>query len=143
MPWLDAGEKLKLFCELLDNEMDVPFGPLKPNIISHSHGLQAVLFAAAIGQKLGTVISVSGPIRRDMKRALRAGMGNVEKWVQVADPNDDSTIREGEAGDGTVGWNYDLDIPGAINVHTPGSGHSGMTTDVEAWNRHGLFALLS
>lgn len=140
--WLDAGEKLKLFCENLENCLD-PFGGLRPHVVSHSHGLQVVAFAAALGQRFGTAISISGPIRRDMKRALRAGLGNIERWAQVVDPDDDMTIREGQFGDGEVGWNYDLELQGAINIHTPGSGHSGMTEDIEAWGRHGLFSLLN
>jgi hypothetical protein len=134
LSWLDAGEKLHLYCQV--NHLD------SPHIISHSHGLQVVIFASAKGQRFGTVISISGPTRRDMDRAMRAGMGNVEKWVQVVDPVSDMTIREGQAADGRLGWSYDIELPGAINIHTPGTGHSGMTLDVKAWNDHGLFALL-
>jgi hypothetical protein len=131
VPWLDAGEKLRLFCRLEGLEA--------PHLLSHSHGLQVGTFAAAKGQRFATWISISGPVRRDMLRARRAARGNVLRWVQVNDPTGkDRTILEGEAFDGEIGWH--LTLPEAdLNIQAPGRGHSGLTVDVAAWDALGLW----
>src|SRR3990167_1880321 len=62
--WQSEGEKLALFCQRLGLEA--------PDVISHSHGLQVVAFAASgvgglcMAQRFGTVPSLSGPVRRGM-----------------------------------------------------------------------------
>jgi len=135
LPWLDAGEKLRWYCQAQWLE--------SPSVICHSHGLQVVTYAAARGQRFGTVLSLSGPVRRDLQRARRAARGNIGRWVQVTDPTGkDRTILEGEAFDGEVGWH--LDLPEAdLNLSAPGQGHSGLTVDVGAWEPLGLWQTLA
>jgi hypothetical protein len=123
LPWLDAGEKL-----------DLDLWGLTPanrplHVLSHSHGLQVVTFAALRGVEFETAISVSGPIRRDMLRARRAAAHNIRKWVQFADPTGtDRTIIEGELHDGG-GLQAVFDLPEGTTIHTPDMGHSGALTD--------------
>ncbi len=119
LPWLDAGEKLALYLENFSNPVDV---------ISHSHGLQVVTFAALKGITFREAISVSGPIRRDMQRARRAARSRIGHWTQYADPTGkDKTIVEGELFDGVVGAEYNLSE--GQTILTPGMGHSGALTD--------------
>ena len=134
--WQSEGEKLALFCQRLGLEA--------PDVISHSHGLQIVAFAASgvgglcLAQTFGTVLSLSGPVRQDMAWVRDRAKSHIRRWVQVYDPVGDLTIREGEAFDGEVGWHYAL--PEAdVNVEARGQGHSGLCTDVQAWGRLGLW----
>lgn len=128
--WQSEGEKLALFCQRLGLEA--------PHVISHSHALQVVAFAASgvgglcMAQRFGTVLSLSGPVRQDMARIRGFARSHIRRLVQVYDPERDLTIREGEAFDGEVGWHYAL--PEAdVNVEARGHGHSGLTQDIAAW----------
>lgn len=133
--WRSEGEKLALYCKVIGVE--------RPNILSHSHGLQLVAFAAAgttflPPQPFATVLSLSGPVRHDMTLTRMQAAPNIAKWIQVTDPIDDTTIREGEGFDGHVGWNYHVP-EAAVNIDAPGHGHSGLTTDLAAWESLGLW----
>src|SRR5205823_893376 len=93
--WRSEGEKLHLFCRAASLEA--------PHAICHSHGLQLVAFAADGGQRFGTVISLSGPVREDMAWTRQRARGNIETWIHVVDPSGgDRRIGEGEAFDGEV-----------------------------------------
>ena len=130
MLWQSEGEKLLYLCRALQYEA--------PDVISHSHGLQVVSFAAASGQTFGTVLSLSGPVRKDVEPWRKLARPNIQKWIQVVDPEDDMTIREGLAFDGHFGWVYHL--PEADqNIEVPGYGHSGLILDIAAWDRLGLW----
>ncbi len=138
--WCCAGEKLALFSQRLGVEA--------PHVISHSHGLQVVSFAASgvgglcLAQRFGTVLSLSGPVREDMTQIRQWARSHIQRWVQVTDPTGgDTTILEGEAFDGHVGWT--LELPEAdANLHAPHQGHSGLTTDINSWGPLGLWAQL-
>jgi hypothetical protein len=117
--WLDAGEKLALFCQA--------HGLERPHVLSHSHGLQVVTYAAVKGQRFATAVSVSGPVRDDMRRARWIAKEGITRWVQFFDPINDATIREGEAFDGHPGFAGKL-LEGE-SIETPGSGHSGLVLD--------------
>jgi len=136
LPWLDAGEKLRLYCQANGLEC--------PAVICHSHGLQVVTYAAARGQRFSSVLSLSGPVRKDMQRARRAARGRITRWVQVTDPTgQDVTIRAGEMFDGHLGW--ELVLPEAdLNIESLGSGHSGLLAqfDEKEWTDLGLWSAL-
>ena len=53
-------------------------------IISHSHGLQVVLFAAAAGLKINTFIDICGPVRKDMMPIATAAKPNIRRWVHFS-----------------------------------------------------------
>lgn len=133
--WRSEGEKLALYCKAIGVE--------RPWVLSHSHGLQLVMFAAAgttwlPPQFFDTVLSLSGPVRQDMALTRSQARPNIRKLIQVTDPVSDQTIREGEAFDGHVGWQYHL--PEAdVNIDAPGHGHSGLTTDPNSWATLGIW----
>lgn len=72
-------------------------------ILSHSHGLQPVLFAAADGLKIDTFIDVAGPVRADMMHVARAARPNIRRWVHVHAGRRDLWQWFGELGDGACG----------------------------------------
>jgi len=131
--WRSEGEKLGLFCRVLGIE--------RPWVVCHSHGLQVVACAAAADiapQDFGTVLSLSGPVRADMDRIRAVARTAIAYWIQVTDPTDDDRlILEGEAFDGHVGWTHQL--PEAdLNLEAPGQGHSGLLTNLAAWESRTL-----
>ncbi|MGH9350242.1 MAG: hypothetical protein ACRD26_23560 [Vicinamibacterales bacterium] len=52
-------------------------------LITHSHGLQPVLFAAAAGLKVDLCIDVAGPVRQDMMPTAERARQNIRRWVHV------------------------------------------------------------
>ncbi|WP_160541469.1 hypothetical protein, partial [Escherichia coli] len=87
-------------------------------------GLAVVSFAAAAGQRFGTVLSVSGPIRRDMQRVRRAARPFIDRWIHTCNP-DDATARAGRVFDGEFGDGAS-ELPEAdLNIRL-GLGHSGL-----------------
>lgn len=140
--WRSEGEKLALYCQRLGLEA--------PHVISHSHGLQVVAFAASgsgglvLAQQFGTVLSLSGPVREDMTLIRGWARSHIRRWIQVTDPTgEDTTILEGEAFDGHLGWV--LALPEADqNIEAPGAGHSGLVAqfDDKEWEELGLWKAL-
>lgn len=134
--WRSEGEKLWYYCRLLGFE--------RPKLLTHSHGLQVGVFAAVAGQPFETFLSLSGPVRGDMGWWRQKARGNIKRWVQVTDPTGkDTTILEGEAFDGHLGWT--LSLPEADeNIEAPGLGHSGLLTafDDKEWEELGLWQAL-
>lgn len=53
-------------------------------VISHSHGLQPVLFACGtFGLRIDTLISVAPPIRKDMREIAARARPNIGYWLNV------------------------------------------------------------
>jgi hypothetical protein len=52
-------------------------------IISHSHGLQPTLCAAAAGLKIDRFIDVCGPVRSDVMAIAARGRQNIRRWVHL------------------------------------------------------------
>lgn len=128
--WLDAGEKLALFCQVNGLE--------RPHVLSHSHGLQVVIYAAVRGQRFATAVSVSGPVRDDLRRARWIARDRIRRWVQFYDPVNDRTIRAGEAFDGHPGFAGVL--PEGESIDTSGSGHSGLVIEPGLRERYKLWS---
>lgn len=57
--------------------------PSETIVISHSHGLQVVLWAAARGLLIDTFVDVAGPVREDMMPAARDARPNIRRWVHI------------------------------------------------------------
>lgn len=72
-------------------------------IISHSHGLQVVLYAAAEGLKIDTFIDVSGPVRKDMLSTARLARPNIRRWIHIHSGGKDNMQWLGELFDGHLG----------------------------------------
>lgn len=131
--WASEGEKLLYFCRLLGLE--------QPRAITHSHGLQVLILAAAAGQLFDRVLSLSGPVREDMKAHRQKARPQIQHLTQVVDREGDLTIREGQSFDGHFGWV--LDLPEAdMQIDAPEQGHSGLTLDIKAWEELGLWGTL-
>ena len=52
-------------------------------VISHSHGLQVALCAAAEGLKIDTLVDVCGPVRMDLRGTAGQARPNIRRWVHV------------------------------------------------------------
>jgi len=73
------------------------------NVIAHSHGLQAVLYASANGLTINTLVSVSSPVRKDMMEVARKARPNIGYWLHLHSDNSDRVQWFGEIGDGAFG----------------------------------------
>jgi hypothetical protein len=98
------------------------------NIIAHSHGLQVVLYACGFyGLKINTLVSVSGPVRADMREVTLKARQNIGYWTHVHTPGD-RTQWLGEWFDGVIG-KVQKHPYADLNVGTPGAGHSDLFHD--------------
>lgn len=123
--------------------LDKRLKPSETNIICHSHGLQVVLYAAAYGLKIQTLISVSGPVRRDMELVATAARPQVARWVQIRSDRSDWWQWLGEIGDGRLGIHRNHPLAD-LNVKIPCVGHSGLLRDAEHfshWTANDFFLL--
>lgn len=71
--WRANGLHLRDFARLHSKE------PV--DIISHSHGLQVVLCAAAVGLEIDRLIDCSGPYRRDLALIIGAARPRIRRWT--------------------------------------------------------------
>lgn len=106
--------------------------PEQTTILTHSHGLQVALLAAARGLKIQTLIDICGPVRKDIRAyldpAIRANIGYW--WHLHADRSDWWQILGG-IGDGSLG--IQRSHPDAdLNQRLPQAGHSRLLRD-RAW----------
>jgi len=99
------------------------------NVISHSHGLQPVLFAAAAGCKIHVLIDFSGPHRHDLKPIIERALPNIETWVHVYGDWRDYMQWFGGVFDGHLGIKRAFKYPGIVNIKVEDTGHSSMLTD--------------
>jgi hypothetical protein len=72
-------------------------------IISHSHGRQVVLYAAALGMKIDRWIDVSGPVREDMLDVQKVGRPNIRQHLHLHGGKRDVWQWFGELFDGHLG----------------------------------------
>jgi hypothetical protein len=73
--------------------------PMETIVLSHSHGLQPVLFAAAKGLQIDTFVDVCGPVRMDLLPIARAARKNIRRWVHIHAGKRDLWQWFGEIGD--------------------------------------------
>lgn len=108
------------------------------HIISHSHGRQVVLFAAALGLKIGTWVDVCGPVRDDMVETQRVARANIGKHLHVHGNIDDYWQILGQFGD--VNMLRREDPLADVNVAIDG-GHTCLLNDqaqFPSWSSLGL-----
>lgn len=112
----------------------------RTNLIAHSHGLQVVLFAAAMGCKLRTLVSLGSPVRADLDAIAVEAKKNIGHWTHVYSDHDDRMQWFGEIGDGVFG--IKRQHPRADrNVFIPGVAHSRLLNDptfFSYWEHAGL-----
>jgi len=90
-------------------------------VISHSHGLQVVLYAAARGLKIALLIDISGPVRADMMPTALLAKPNIKRWVHTYGGRRDRWQWLGGLFDGHVG--IERKHPLAENLQVPGADH--------------------
>lgn len=102
--------------------------PIDTNVITHSHGLQVALFACAEGLKINTLISVCGPIRKDMAPVAAKARPNITKWINLYSDGSDRWQWFGEFFDGHLGIVREAPLAD-VNKQIPETGHSGLVRD--------------
>ena len=149
--WQAGGKALRWY--LRDGRMRRNYVRVaERRVISHSHGLQVVLYACAEGLWLDRLVSVTAPIRADMAEIARRARPNIGKWVHVHTDNDKMQVY-GAILDGVWGihrkaeWKHaDGTVTRADEqVSIPGVGHSGLLNTVSNfhwWEDAGLIPFL-
>lgn len=114
------------------------------NIIAHSHGLQVVLFAAAMGCKIRRLISIGSPVRADLDAIAVDARKNIEHWTHVHSDHGDRLQWLGTIGDGVLG--IVREHPHAHrNICVPGVAHTRLLNDEKQfhwWDDVGLINTL-
>jgi hypothetical protein len=124
--WAAAGRSLKNFCvPPLAPHLRIPKDQLQ--IITHSHGVQVALYAAAAGLKIDRLISVTGPVRRDMEPVIEKARPNIRYWRHVWTGGDWWQLMGGLF-DRRLGVTRKFK-QADNNVKIPGIGHSGLFRD--------------
>lgn len=100
-------------------QMQIPGDDLV--IVSHSHGLQPVLYAAAMGLKIDLLVDVSGPVREDMMETAKLAKPNIRRWVHTYGGSKDRWQWLGGLFDGHLG--IERKHPLAENIQVPGADH--------------------
>jgi hypothetical protein len=101
-------------------------------IVAHSHGLQVVLYACALGLRVRTLVSVGSPVREDMADVTAQARPNIGFWLHLHSDGSDRMQWLGTLGDGRVGvlrGHPEADRNGAM----PKVGHSGVLQDADAF----------
>lgn len=110
------------------------------NLIAHSHGLQPVLKACAMGLKINRLVSVMSPVRKDMHYDAKMARPNIGAWLSIASCSDD-VQRRGSWFDGS--WKLERAHPLAdVADVVPNAGHSKILRDEEwfaLWDSRGWF----
>lgn len=141
--WQGAGEALLAF-------LVPPFDPThraiparETVIVSHSHGLQVVLYAAAAGLKIDRFLDIAGPVRQDMLAIAKLARPNIHRWLHVHSDWHDYMQILGELLAGN--WPVRQHPLADQNVGVPKVGHSGLLYDAEyfpLWQSDGLLDFL-
>jgi hypothetical protein len=92
------------------------------NVILHSHGLQVGLYACAQGLELRNVISIGGPVRKDMMKVAEVARKRIGYWLAISDPKDKTQL-SGGLFDGALGYVSKHPLADA-NDSIPGIAHS-------------------
>jgi hypothetical protein len=123
--WEEAG--LSLYWYLESHHVDA--------MLTHSHGIQPVAIALAHGRTIRTLVSVAGPVRRELADRYRAAREAATWWTQI------HTDPWGDWWQGLGGRSLHYAQPAADrNVYEPGRlcwrGHTGLL-DADLWAARG------
>jgi hypothetical protein len=108
--------------------------PLWTHVITHSHGLQPALIAAANGLYIHTLVDICGPVRADIIQEYgEAARKNIGYWIHLHSDGSDSMQWLGGLGDGFFGVRRPHPLVGSAgcNHHLPDAGHSGVLHDAK------------
>lgn len=104
--------------------------PAQTTVLTHSHGLQVALYAAAMGLKIHTLIDICGPTRRDYdERDLRTARANIGYWWHLHSDRSDWWQVLGSLGDGTPRGITRANPLADLNQQLPSAGHSKLLKD--------------
>jgi hypothetical protein len=142
--WSAAGMNLYWYCvPPLCPESRIPGDELA--VVTHSHGMQVALFAAAAGLQIHTLITVSGPVRRDMHAVAAQARPNIRFWLHIYSAGD-WWQRLGALFDGQIGWAGAHPLADRNDVALAGAGHTGVLNDARymaLWLTRGWARLLT
>lgn len=108
------------------------------NVISHSHGGQVALIAAAAGCRLRSLTTVGTPVRADVP-ALEASK-RIGLWQHIHDETFDLMGSLGAWFDRHVSTDRFFDVPGVVNISVKDISHSKVLRDpayVAYWEMKG------
>jgi hypothetical protein len=134
--WQAGGDALRYYMLGTDFE--------QRNILTHSHGLQVALYAAASGQHIRRLISVTGPVRKDMEKITELARPHIDKWLHIHTDGSDWVQLLGAVFDGHIGIHREQPLAD-INDSVKGVGHSGLLIEPEHfwhWSARGWFDFL-
>lgn len=118
--WEAGGKALRWYLH------DIPFEDR--NLLTHSHGLQVSLYAAAAGTQIRSLISITGPVRGDMEDVTKAAINNIGPWLHVYTDKSDLIQLLGSLFDGKFGIHRKAPFAD-VNLKIPKVGHSGLLSD--------------
>jgi hypothetical protein len=151
--WEVAGWNLRQYCRATGAR----------RLVTHSHGLQPALCAAAAGLELDVLVSVAGPPRGDMAAIAVAARPRIRTWVQVIAAGADWadwTAVGGTLFDSVLdlvnverraiwyagrGRDRRVLVAADSTIEIPKVGHSRLVRDpavFECWRRYGLIDVL-
>jgi hypothetical protein len=157
--WAAGGAALAAYLQPVEAQPGVrllPSARLVPTmrrVVTHSHGLQVALYAAASGCRIDTLLSIAGPIRADMRDVAIAARPLIRRWLHVAG-DADCWQWWGELFDGHVGierfatWRGDdgqIVAQADHQVVLPEMAHASLVQDprhFHEWADQGLLDLL-
>lgn len=142
--WLAGGQSLFYYLVPQFDPAHQPFPPSETVIISHSHGLQVVAYAAALGLKIDRFVDIAGPVLPGMKGIYEKARPNIRRWLHVHSDWTDYVQVLGELFGGGVKIFRSLPCADE-NLAIPRVGHSGLlydAADFQLWERRGLIDFL-
>jgi hypothetical protein len=106
--------------------------PLETAVVTHSHGLQPLLVACALGLYVHTLVDICGPVRDDMIAEYgAAARKNIGHWLHVHSDRSDTMQWLGGIGDGAFGITRPHPLAD-VNHRLPKAGHSRVLNEA-AW----------
>jgi hypothetical protein len=120
--WIAGGRALVYYLQ------DVPVKDR--NLIAHSHGLQVVLYACALGLQINSLVSIGSPVRSDMMEVARRARPHIGYWTCVHSDRSDLWQWFGEWFDGPLGVVRRHPLCDR-SIQIPGVGHSRILHDVQ------------
>jgi hypothetical protein len=104
--------------------------PHLTNVVTHSHGLQPLLHACALGLRVNSLTDIAGPVRQDMMEVARAARPNIRYWQHIHSDRSDRMQWLGGIADGALGIVRAHPLADT-NVRFDKAGHSGILNDPE------------
>ncbi len=122
----------------------VSAAPHETRIVAHSHGGNCALYAASIGLRIHTLVTVCTPIRDDMREVIRLARPRIRYWLHIHSDKSDMWQILGGLCDGKVGIQRQQDAADR-NVQIPRAGHTRVLEDPDwfkAWEEEGWLDVL-